>query len=499
MKKILLLAAIMTICVGRVTFANPIPLPADPVWTFELHSDPTTNYIIWNDNRFTYVLLGLHDRVVLARNGEVVQTSDPFNGEVTALLRADVMDEERPEFLVAVKEDSLNLIHILDGEDFSNLQTIVTGWDWIISNGDPDSMWRESYEEKTIALHWVGGEEGVLMIGKETYRENSSNFGGGLSRDGQILRYSIPNDTLLSAIPSGYDQNWSVVDGDFMVGSSSWWANFEPIFYGFNQFIAQRFSSDFSGLQTKTMGVGDFEGYQEIHTALTAIATVRMPDESVCMVASVDSRYAYREPSTTLRIFDATNFDSLTSFDLNRRYIESFVTIQNQEGDHLQPYLMCIGELARTRLLSTSTLSLTARGYVSPFSGIGVRGYDCDMDGQNEIIGWGGPGLICVRLRQLSAPPEAGAVSATNFALLNCYPNPFNSSTTISYSLPAPGRYAIDVVDLQGRLVTRLSDGWKEAGSYREVFEGGQINSGTYYLNLRLGNESQIKPILLVK
>lgn len=231
MKRIMILVASLLIgTVGEIV-ANPIPLPTDVVWSLALYSEPTTNLIVWNDDHLIYVLLGTQDRVVLARDSEVVLTSDPFNGEVTALLRADVMGEESPEFLVAVKEDSLNLIHILDGEDFSRLSTITVGWDWIDSYEDPDSSSGESWEEETEVMHWIGGEEGVLIIGKEVNRRNWIGNGGFLRKQGQILRYSILNGTMIDSINSGYDQHWSVVDGDFVVGSSSWDYTWEPVFF----------------------------------------------------------------------------------------------------------------------------------------------------------------------------------------------------------------------------------------------------------------------------
>jgi len=478
--------------------ANPIPLPADNVWSLNLNSEPLPDFLVWEANGAINVLLGLDDRIILVRNGEVVQTSNPFNGEVTALLRADVMGEERPEFLVAVKEDSLNLIHILDGEDFSNLRTITVGWDWRYSDENPDSMYSESWEEVTEEMHWVGGEEGVLLIGKETYRENSMAFGGNMSKQGQILRYSVPNDTLLSVIRSGYDQYWSVVDGDFVVGSSSWWATWEPVHYGYISFIAQRFSSDMSVHRSKTMEISAFEFPAEANNAQTASCTIRMQDESPLLVASVDSRYIDLEPSTSLRIFDATNLDSLTSIDLNLRPIKSFVPIQNQEGDHHQPYLMCIEEDGTTRLLSILTLSLLAQEYISPLGGIGVKGGDFDGDGVTELIGLENNRLTCVRLRPLSTFDDSFILHPSTFSL-SAFPNPFNSSTTISYSIPVSGWTRMDVVDMNGRLVTRLSDGWREAGSYREVFQGNGLASGQYVIKLNSDTESFSIPITIIK
>ena len=85
------------------------------------------------------------------------------------------------------------------------------------------------------------------------------------------------------------------------------------------------------------------------------------------------------------------------------------------------------------------------------------------------------------------------------FTLLTPFPNPFNSSTTISYTLSKPGWTRMDVMDLDGRLVRRLSQGWMEAGRYQAVWNGGGVGSGTYYLNLEAGGETITKPIVLQK
>jgi hypothetical protein len=98
--------------------------------------------------------------------------------------------------------------------------------------------------------------------------------------------------------------------------------------------------------------------------------------------------------------------------------------------------------------------------------------------------------------------PSAVAASPTlpsSFLMLAAFPNPFNSSTTISYTLPKAGWTVVDVMDIQGRLVERLSGGWKAAGRYREVWGGSGVSASSYYLNLRFDNSQAIKRINLIK
>ena len=111
-----------------------------------------------------------------------------------------------------------------------------------------------------------------------------------------------------------------------------------------------------------------------------------------------------------------------------------------------------------------------------------------------------GADSVAVEIRVIPSEAVAGEfILHPSSLILSSFPNPFNSSTTISYSLPRPGRYELDVVDISGRLVARLSDGWKEAGSYREVLQAGNLSSGSYYLMLQTPNSLSHSAIDLIK
>ena len=66
----------------------------------------------------------------------------------------------------------------------------------------------------------------------------------------------------------------------------------------------------------------------------------------------------------------------------------------------------------------------------------------------------------------------------TDVTLYPAAPNPFNSTTTIRYSLPRSSDVQLTVYDSAGRLVEALSDGWAEAGNHRAVLHGGELAAG---------------------
>jgi len=78
-------------------------------------------------------------------------------------------------------------------------------------------------------------------------------------------------------------------------------------------------------------------------------------------------------------------------------------------------------------------------------------------------------------------------------------PNPFNPSTTLSYSLPASGEIALTVYDLQGREVSTLFEGYQAAGNHQAVFDGAQLASGIYFAVLQAGEFRQTQKLALIK
>ena len=84
------------------------------------------------------------------------------------------------------------------------------------------------------------------------------------------------------------------------------------------------------------------------------------------------------------------------------------------------------------------------------------------------------------------------------FELLN-FPNPFNPTTKISFSIPQKSQIRIKVFDVLGREVANLADGVYEVGKYEVTFDASKLPSGVYFYNLTTGNNSISRKMLLVK
>jgi hypothetical protein len=83
--------------------------------------------------------------------------------------------------------------------------------------------------------------------------------------------------------------------------------------------------------------------------------------------------------------------------------------------------------------------------------------------------------------------------------LLQNFPNPFNPSTNISYTLNGTTHVVLKVYDLLGREVSTLVEAIQPAGSYRVTFDAPNLTSGMYIYHLRAGNFTAAKRMLLLK
>ena len=85
------------------------------------------------------------------------------------------------------------------------------------------------------------------------------------------------------------------------------------------------------------------------------------------------------------------------------------------------------------------------------------------------------------------------------FRLLTNYPNPFNPSTTITYTLPEPAPVTLAVYSITGQKVVTLVDEAMGAGTHIVVFDGTDSPSGLYFYRLESPGYTKTGKMLLVK
>lgn len=97
---------------------------------------------------------------------------------------------------------------------------------------------------------------------------------------------------------------------------------------------------------------------------------------------------------------------------------------------------------------------------------------------------------------------QAGDVASSlpgQFALRDCYPNPFNPATTIAFDLPRSVSVTLRLYNLAGQEVRMLFDGSLPAGSHTLQVDGSAMASGVYWYTITAGEFSAARKMVLLK
>lgn len=95
-------------------------------------------------------------------------------------------------------------------------------------------------------------------------------------------------------------------------------------------------------------------------------------------------------------------------------------------------------------------------------------------------------------------------IKLNSFELLPNYPNPFNATTTIPFMINESGIFIIDVFDMQGRLVNRLSDAFYSSGKHNVHWNGADdfghaVASGVFYVSMSGMGGREVSKVVLLK
>jgi hypothetical protein len=85
------------------------------------------------------------------------------------------------------------------------------------------------------------------------------------------------------------------------------------------------------------------------------------------------------------------------------------------------------------------------------------------------------------------------------FRLYQNFPNPFDPNTKIKYSIPQSSQVVIKVFDVLGNEIETLINEEKPVGTYELIWNAANVPSGVYFYQLRAGDFTAVKKMILLK
>jgi hypothetical protein len=104
---------------------------------------------------------------------------------------------------------------------------------------------------------------------------------------------------------------------------------------------------------------------------------------------------------------------------------------------------------------------------------------------------WDSSGFLAAQKGSFIPHPSAFSLSA--------FPNPFNSTATLRFELPAASVVTVEVFDVLGRSVYRQNLGRMIAGEHRQRFDGSDLSSGVYFAALWTESATRVQKMMLLK
>ncbi|NLT51206.1 MAG: DUF4091 domain-containing protein [Ignavibacteria bacterium] len=106
--------------------------------------------------------------------------------------------------------------------------------------------------------------------------------------------------------------------------------------------------------------------------------------------------------------------------------------------------------------------------------------------------------------RELAEMMESNSVgvekkTGISYCLYEAFPNPFNPSTAIKFSIPKKAFVSLKIFDILGREVAELLTSETEAGEHTVRWDASNMTSGVYFCHLNLEKFSSVKKIILLK
>lgn len=125
---------------------------------------------------------------------------------------------------------------------------------------------------------------------------------------------------------------------------------------------------------------------------------------------------------------------------------------------------------------------------------------------QNNVLMWAGgipnnngwfmPGNLTV-----TPATDVNSEKELNFQyhLFQNFPNPFNPTTKINYSIPLRSFVTLKVYNMLGIEIATLVNEEKPVGNFEVEFDGGSLSSGIYFYKMETSSFSDTKKFILLK
>jgi hypothetical protein len=158
-------------------------------------------------------------------------------------------------------------------------------------------------------------------------------------------------------------------------------------------------------------------------------------------------------------------------------------------------WLTVIPESGRVNLNQVATIRVRADAHGYP--------EDTDLNSTMVITYHGAGSPHPIRVDAWVVPDDVTGDPAlllpTEFALRQCYPNPFNPTTQLRFDVPKESRVEIVIYNIMGQEVAHPVSSIYQPGRFGVTFDASHLPSGMYLVRMQSGDFSGVNKMMLLR
>lgn len=125
--------------------------------------------------------------------------------------------------------------------------------------------------------------------------------------------------------------------------------------------------------------------------------------------------------------------------------------------------------------------------------------YTDNNSAESNKTGWFFVGHDSIKGIISSNPTAVEASAPAAFSVAQNVPNPFNPSTTISFTIPDAGTVSVDVFNVAGQKVDTIANEFMSAGSHSVTWDASSLSAGVYFYMVKTGNFTRTMKMTFLK
>jgi Secretion system C-terminal sorting domain len=261
------------------------------------------------------------------------------------------------------------------------------------------------------------------------------------------------------------DQNSVFLKGEGYMASPSWVASSTAQ----NQSMGVDFTNNVFTFKTPSAATAFGTTFAKVVQGTDAENVIRIQNSSLAANDSLDVQLLNDGDS-----FIINNYNSAKTYDLTlqRGAERTFARIQLGQNEQQRFFVQDWANIARSGVIALVD-----------------RGFDGVIDSTITFSDF-----------LTTSVNDRNAVSIDRTSIqLEAYPNPSNGQMTLEYTLSVAATVQIDVLNLLGQPVMNLLNAQQFSGKHTLPAELSDIQNGTYFLRIRAGNATVVKPVQIIK